>query len=75
MQDDNGSAIWGMESIVGTAPTPTGEADRVPWLRGALAKVGYTETEYVKLVSILGRAVAAEVILLMVARCCTAQEV
>ena len=74
MEDDNRSAIWEMESIAGTTPTPTGEADRVPWLRGALAKVGYTETEYVKLVNMLGRAIAAEVILLMVGRCCTAQE-
>ena len=74
MDDDNRSAIWERESIVGSTPTPTAEADKVPWLRGALAKVGYTETEYDNLVNMLGRAIAAEIILLMVGRCCTAQE-
>ena len=73
--DDTRSAIWDMQSIAGTTPTPTSEADILSWIRPALGKVGYTETEYDNLVNMLGRAVAAEVILLMVARCCTAQEV
>ena len=72
--DDARSAVWDMQSIAGTTPTPTREADLLPWIRPALGKVGYTETEYNNLVNMLGRAVAAEVILLMVGRCCTAQE-
>ena len=66
--DDNRSAIWDNASLVGCAPTRTAEANKVPWLRGALASVGYSETEYEKLVDKLGRQAAAEVVLLMVTR-------
>ena len=59
--DDARSHIWEQESLVGSAPRRTAEANMVPWLRGALAFVGYSETEYEKLVKLLGRAAAAEV--------------
>ena len=74
MDDDTRSAIWENQSLVGCAPRRTAEANMVPWLRGALAIVGYSETEYEKLVTKLGRQAAAEVVLLMVTRRCTAED-
>ena len=74
MDDDNRSAIWDIQSLMGSTPSPTSEATKVPWLRPALACVRYSETEYEILVTKLGRQAAAEVVLLMVTRRCTAQE-
>ena len=66
--------VWEQESMVGFEPTRTAEADLLAWLRDALAKVDYTETNYEELVTKLGRAAAAEVVLLMVTRRCTTEE-
>ena len=74
MDYDNRSTIWEKESLVGFEPTRTAEADLLPWLRNGLAKVDYTETEYEKLVTRLGRAAAAEIVLLMVTRRCTTED-
>ena len=68
MDDDSRSAIWENESLRGFAPTRTAEANMLPWLRGALAIVRYSEPDYEKLVAKLGRTAAAEVVLLMVTR-------
>ena len=66
--DDTRSAIWEKDSLVGSPPMRTAEANMLPWLPGALVIVGYSETEYEKLVTKLGRQAAAEVVLLMVTR-------
>ena len=71
MQDD---AIWEKASLVGFDPTKKAEADLLPWIRNSLEKVDFTETEYEKLVSRLGRAAAAEIVLLMVTRRCTTED-
>ena len=71
MQDD---AIWEKASLLGYDPTKKAEADLLPWIRKCLEKVEFTETEYEKLVSRLGRAAAAEIVLLMVTRRCTSQD-
>ena len=66
--DDALSNIWDNESLIGSAPRRTAEADMVMWLRGALEILGYTDTEYEKLVNLLGRQAAAETVLLMITR-------
>ena len=72
MQDD---AIWEKASLLGYDPTKKAEADLLPWIRKCLEKVEFTETEYEKLVSRLGRAAAAEIVLLMVTQRCTSEDI
>ena len=68
MEDDAKTAIWETASLVGAEPPRTSAADLLPWIRRALAHVGYSEPDFEKLAGKMGAHAAAEVLLLMVAR-------
>ena len=69
MDNDAMTAVWDMESLVGTAqPTARSAADVLPWIRPTLAHVNYSELDFCTLASQLGVQSAAEILLLMVAR-------
>ena len=70
MDNDAMTEGWETESLLGTAqPTARSAADALPWIRPTLAHVNYSELHFCTLASKLGVQAAAEILLLMVARC------
>ena len=61
--------LWDTESLFGSAQPEQTAADALPWIRATLAHLNFSELHFCTLASKLGVQAAAEILLLMVARC------